>query len=171
MPPPFMRARSLVLYESKVIEAVRALKYKGQRGLAPLLGRWMAEALPDLMGGVRYDCLVPVPLHWRRRWERGFNQAELLTVPIAAALGVSLEECLARGRATRKQARLGQKERQENLSDAFFVPREARQRVKDATLLIVDDVFTTGATTAACARCLIEAGAGRVDVLTFARAA
>jgi ComF family protein len=111
------------------------------------MGRWMLAALPELFGDVRYDVVVPIPLHWRRRLWRGYNQAELLALPIAQGLGCPLLMDIGRRRQTRAQARLSAQARRSNLEDAFVLSRAARARVEGRSVLVVDDVFTTGVTT------------------------
>ena len=168
-PWAFDRARSLYAYEDKIAEAIRALKYRRRAGLARWLGQAMAQRIPTVFRDTAYTGVVPVPLHWTRFWSRGFNQAELLARPVAQALDVPVQEAVYRVRATRKQARLGKADRQDNLEHAFAVRPRVRFAVQDATLLLIDDVFTTGATTSACAAVLKEAGARHVDVFTLAR--
>lgn len=168
-PPPFERARALTWYEGKPAEAVQALKYAGRRGLAPLLGRLMGQAIPELLGEPCYRAVVPIPLHWRRRWWRGYNQAELLAAPIARQLGIPMELDLSRGRASKAQAHLGLRERRQNIARVFSVSPAAARRLQGGDILLIDDVFTTGATTGACALSLKAAGVNRVDVLTLAR--
>ena len=109
------------------------------------------------------DCVVAVPLHWRRRWRRGFNQALELSV----GLGLPVRHVLRRQRNTHTQTDLPAAERQKNVRDAFAVRRGAR--VGGLRIVLVDDVTTTGATLEACARVLIAAGAAEVRSLTAAR--
>jgi len=168
-PPPFDRARALALYEGKVIDAVQALKYQGRRGLAPLLGKWMAEALPGLLEATRYQYIVPVPMHWQRRIWRGYNQAELLAQAIGRRLNIPVELEMRRLRAAPRQVRLGLKERQDNTAGLFAVSAAAKRRLSGARVLMIDDVFTTGATTGACSFTLKAAGVAGVDVFTLAR--
>jgi len=165
----FDSARSLFLYEGTLADAIRAVKYRGQRGVARLLGQRMADAFPMLFPGLTCTHVVPVPLHWTRFWSRGFNQAELLARPVARALGIPLVRAAKRVRATRRQARLGQHDRMENLQDAFDVSLPALGRTRDAVVLLIDDVFTTGATTHACASALKRGPVRAVHVYTLAR--
>ncbi len=165
----FDRARSLYLYEDHVAAAIRALKYRRRRALGALLGRRMAQALPALLPGVSYTHIVPVPLHWTRFWSRGFNQAELLARPVARSLEIPLVDAVVRVRATQRQARLGQFDRQDNLEHAFAFRSRHAADFEDAVVLVIDDVFTTGATTDACAAALRHSPVRRVDVYTLAR--
>jgi ComF family protein len=166
--PAFDRARSLALYEGPVKAGVRALKFDGQEGLAALFADFLAAAHPVLLPGSTPDYVVPVPLHWRRRFARGYNQAELLAIPLAKRLDRPMVPLLKRGRATRQQATLDSQARKANLTEVFELTRPAEE-IQDRHLLIVDDVLTTGATASACARCFREAGARQIDVLTLAR--
>lgn len=168
--PPFERARSLTLYEGCMCLAVQGFKYRGRRTVASYFGQRMAEYLPVLMGDVVYQRVVPVPVHWRRRVWRGYNQTELLALPIARALNIPLELEMKRAHTAQTQARLGQQERQQNIAEVFRVPPAVARRIAGETVLLVDDVYTTGSTVSACARVLRAAGAARVDVVTLARA-
>jgi ComF family protein len=131
----------------------------------------MAGPLVELLAAAlprheRLDCVVPVPLHWRRRWERGFNQAELLARGIARKWHIPLVRVLRRMRHTPTQTSLSNTARRKNVAAAFA----CRRAVVGRRILLVDDVLTTGATAAACAAALRRSGAARVVLLTAARA-
>ncbi|HWB98813.1 MAG TPA: ComF family protein [Bryobacteraceae bacterium] len=134
------------------------------RPLARPLGKLLAMALPRER---TFDVVAPVPLHWRRRWRRGFNQSELLAREIARRWSVPVENLARRSRATLTQAGLSNAARRENVSRAFAVPRP--RGVEGRRILLVDDVMTTGATASACALALKRAGARSVNLLTLAR--
>jgi len=119
--------------------------------------------------GETWDCIAAVPLHWRRRWGRGFNQSELLARRLAGLSGVPFASLLKRVRATPAQAGLSSARRRRNLAGAFACRRQAAS-LQGQRILLIDDVMTTGSTLAACARVLKRAGAARVGVLTVARA-
>jgi ComF family protein len=142
---------------------LHALKYDGRRSLAPRLSALMRIHGHVVLTGA--DLVIPVPLHWRRRWRRGFNQA----AELAAGLGVPVVHALRRRRHTRTQTELPAVERQANVRDAFEV-RQPR-RIANACVVVVDDVTTTGATLEACASALVRAGVGEVRALTVARVA
>jgi ComF family protein len=116
------------------------------------------------------DALVPVPLHWRRLWARRFNQSAALAGVIRAESGIPVwRDVLRRVKATPQQVGLTRAARAVNVQNAFRVAEQARAQVRGRRLLLIDDVMTSGATANACARCLLRAGAARVDVLVFAR--
>jgi ComF family protein len=163
-PPPFSRARAVAFYDGRVLQAIHRLKYHRQLIYARFLGQLLnAPSAKELAAGA--DLLVPVPLHPRRlRW-RGFNQALLLARAFPAIpLGRNV---LVRRRPTLPQVKLSPEERQTNVKGAFLVPKPAA--VAGKTVLLVDDVYTTGATAKECARALNRAGVGKVEVLTVAR--
>jgi ComF family protein len=160
------RARALGAYEGVLREVLHALKYAGRRSTAPHLARLLRERHPDLLHGV--DAVVPVPLHPRRAWTRGFNQAAL----VAARLGPPVVHALRRRRHTSPQAGIPAERRAANVADAFAPSLRARLQpwlVRDACLVLVDDVSTTGATLDACARVLKACGAREVRAITVAR--
>ena len=145
-------------------EAVHQLKYRGLRALAPVMGETMARRLID--SSLRPDMLLAVPLHPRRLRERGHNQAELLAQAVDRRLGLGLDlSGLERVRHGAPQARAANlEERLASVDSAFRV----RANVEALTVVVVDDVCTTGATLASCARALRQAGAREVWGLTFA---
>lgn len=153
-------------YGGSVASAILRYKYAGRSDLGPRLGEVMAAAAMEMTS--RVEVVVPVPLHPRRIVERGFDQAALLARPVARQLrvpwGVSV---LARVRETPKQAALDRAARLSNLASAIVVARP--EAVEGRTVLLVDDVRTTGATLAACREVLAKAGAREVRGLTLAR--
>ena len=159
------RTRALGDHDGALRAIVHALKYDGRRSIAPALSALMRQQGRPVLAGA--DVVVPVPLHWRRQWTRGFNQAALL----AEGLGVPLLHALRRRRATRTQTALPAEDRQVNVARAFVVRKLARVGVKGVCVVLIDDVRTTGATLEACAQVLMEAGAREVRALTAARVA
>lgn len=149
-------------YAGTLRKLIHLFKYSGMRRLARPLGDLLWDALPR---DRQFDAVTAVPLHWRRRWQRGFNQSELLGKEIARRRGIPVMRVLRRASATRAQAGLSNAQRRENVAGAF----RARRRVNGLRMLLVDDVMTTGATAGACARALKKAGARSVSLLALAR--
>ena len=167
-PPAYNRARAAVRYDDVARKLVHALKYGDRMDLAPMIGRWMTRAGHELLGDA--DALVPVPLHWRRLWTRRFNQSAALAEHIARESGIAVTHAaLKRVKATAQQVGLSRKDRATNVQGAFKVAPDARPEVAGRRLILIDDVLTSGATSDACARALLRAGAAQVDVLVFAR--
>lgn len=167
-PPAYHRARAAVRYDDVAKSLVHALKYGDRLDLAPTMGRWMARAGRELLEGA--DALVPVPLHWRRLWARRFNQSALLAKAIAQHSGVAVADAaLKRVKATTQQVGLSQAQRAENVQGAFRVADDRKAEVAGRRLVLIDDVLTSGATSDACTRALLRAGARNVDLLVFAR--
>jgi ComF family protein len=162
-PAGLRTARSAVWLEGTARRAVHHLKYDGWWRAADAMADAM-RGLAPLTGG---PTLVPIPLGARRRRKRGYNQSERLAAAVAARTGGRVREgLLRRGRETTTQTRLTPEERQANVADAF----EARGAGGWGRLVLVDDVFTTGATLAAAAAALLAGGAAEVHAVTFARA-
>ncbi|MGA8497334.1 MAG: ComF family protein, partial [Xanthobacteraceae bacterium] len=169
-PPSYNRARAAVRFDEISRALVHALKYGDRLDLAPMMGRWVAQAGHELLANA--DALVPVPLHWRRQWARRFNQSAMLAATISTASGVPIAAgALKRVKATVQQVGLSRAERGDNIQGAFRVPETGKAAVAGRRLVLVDDVLTSGATVEGCARALLRAGAANVDVLIFARVA
>ena len=166
-PPVYDRARAAALYKGPARDLVLGLKFGARRDVAGLMGQLMARNGQELLD--QGSLLVPVPLHRIRLWQRRFNQAALLAQAVSRVSGVAVEPfALERIRRTRQQVGLSAKQRQVNVRGAFRVPPSSRSKLYGRNVILVDDVLTTGSTLAACTRVLREAGAARVDVLTFA---
>ena len=176
--PPFDEALAIGIYEGPLRSLCLRIKSRHGAWLAPRLidvlvnshhqvfERWMTNAaaagLPPLV--------VPVPLHWTRRWWRGYNQAEALAQAIAGRLDLTLGKPLRRIQRTRKLAPLTRTERQVELKDAFRVQPWSRHPVAGRDVILVDDILTTGATCNTAARALKRGGARKVYTVVLARA-
>ena len=161
-PPGLARARSAVRLDEGARDAVHRLKYEGWWRVSEAMAIRMA-GLEPLTAGV---CLIPVPLEPRRERLRGYNQSERLAAALGARLGLRVRpDVLRRTRATRSQTALTPDERRANVAGAFTATRARGLRV-----VLVDDVFTTGATLLAAAEALRAGGAERVEAVTFGRA-
>ena len=163
--PNFDQLRSLYDYKDSVREAIHRLKYENDMGLAEKL----AEPLIDYYRaqGWTVDLLVPLPLFERKQIDRGYNQSALLAIPISLKLGIKYRpNAIIRIKNTKSQVGLNEEERWENVSDAFVADP---QIVNNKTILIIDDVTTTGATMNAAALAARKAGAKAIYCLTLAR--
>jgi ComF family protein len=160
----FDTAYSFGSYEGPLRKLIHLFKYAKVETLAEPLSRFVIQALPL---DQNFDLVMAMPMHWRKRWERGFNQAELLARPVAKRYGLKLSNHLRRKRYTKAQAGLSELERRENLKGSFLVKRP--ERIAGRRILLIDDVFTTGATLRAAAAALKATGAGQVSALTLAR--
>jgi ComF family protein len=164
----FDRAVRLGPYRGKLRAAVLRIKSLGGEGLADLLGRVLADARGNALPRAQIAQVVPVPLHWWRRWTRGYNQSAAVARELAAALGLPFtERILRRTKLAAQAAQPTRAGRRANMAGAFQVRRGAN--VAGCTLLLVDDVMTTGSTVAEAAAALKAAGAARVLVAVLAR--
>ncbi len=158
----FETARAPLMYEGVGEKIVHALKYRGYTRVAPRLA---APVMVGALDGDRsFDVVVPVPLHRARLARRGFNQAELLAGGVAERISAPVSATLKAVRRTRDQVNLTAAERRANVRGAYAPRGPVRGRV-----LLVDDVFTTGATASECATALLEAGASEVHALSLCR--
>lgn len=152
-------------YEAPVDALVKKFKFQDMYRL----DKWLALEMVKAVKEARFadaDVIVPVPLHWIRKRLRGYNQSERLAGIISWKMGIPVSTSLIRTRNTRHQARLSSEERRKNLKNAFCV----NESMEGKSVLLIDDVRTTGSTVSECARVLMEAGASKVRVATFAAA-
>ena len=165
------RLISIYEYGGPIKKAIAWLKYKDVTGLAKILSDLMVEEVQELGLDFGFDTIIiPVPLHWRRAWKRGFNQAELLANCFGKSFNLEVrDDLLRRTRNTEPQIKLRHNERQKNVAGAFEVPEPKENEVKGRDFLLIDDVCTTGATLDACANALKRAGARYVWALTLTR--
>lgn len=158
----FDTAYTFGAYEGTLRQLVHLFKYGKMQPLASGFGDMLARALPRELA---VDVVVPMPLHWWKRWQRGFNQSELLAREVARRWNAPVRNAARRKKNTTAQAGLTNAKRRANVQGAF----EIRGRLDGKHVLLVDDVMTTGATASACGRALKRAGAARVTLLTLAR--
>ncbi len=165
-PPPHDGVRAAVAYGDVARALVLKLKHGRRIGMARVIGQHMARGA----AGEADAILVPVPLHRWRIWRRGFNQSALLAREIAKRSGQPVGTALVeRRKATPMLGGLGRQARARALRGAFAVPSDRKAQLKGRTVLLVDDVYTSGATAGACAKVLKRAGAARVIILCWAR--
>jgi ComF family protein len=161
-------ARSAVVARDAVLEVIHRYKYNGALWFEPFLAGLLIQAAGAVLEALKPDMLVPVPLYPTKEREREFNQAERMAVQLGAATRIPVHKrLLRRALPTRTQTHLSREERLANVRNAFALRNG--QRLNGERIVLVDDVFTTGATTGACARVLAAAGAGQVCVWTVAR--
>jgi len=159
----FDRAFRLGPYEGLRREVILKLKHSQHEGLAEAIGDLWSRARSEAMRDLAISAVTPVPLHWRRRWSRGYNQAEVLAEAWAKALRKPLNRrWLRRHRRTELQTSLTKTARQDNVRGAFSIQPD--RSIRGASVLLIDDVLTTGATASEAARALKQAGAKKVFV-------
>ena len=161
------KAVSAFRFEGGSRTLVHKFKYHGDVATLPFIAQSCKNAWEKQSGALEVDCIVPVPLHWIRRLKRGYNQTELVCNELSKCWNVPTMKLLRRVKHTQPQARLSKNKRKKNLNNAFAV-REPK-KVRDKSILLMDDVMTTGTTLAECAAKLVKDGAKQVNVLTIAR--
>lgn len=168
---PYESITSLFDFADQVKILVHQIKYNGRSSIARELGRLAPSLLPtDYFNGV--DALIPVPLHFLRRWSRGYNQSTALSCGILESIKcppVLLEEVLIRSRYTKTQTAINRQGRLKNVTNAFALRAGKESMIKDKSIVLVDDVVTTGATSQACAQALQRGGCKRIRILSLAR--
>ncbi len=179
VPPGFDQAIAFGVYESTLRQLIHLLKYDRMEPVARRLASRLAPMISQLCKDAGGEVLVvPVPLHRSKRKERGFNQSELLAEAVIASVRritprIHLKIAtglLERKRATQSQSVLTTTQRRRNLRGAFFVAENQEKKLASKDVLLIDDIYTTGATARACSKALKDAGAARVWVATIARA-
>lgn len=167
-PPHYGAARAAMLYDEASRNLVLRFKHGDRIHTVQALASWMHRAAAEFWSDA--DLIVPVPLHRWRLFKRRYNQAALLAQNLATIGSKRFApDALSRHRATPSQGHLGRKQRQANVKGAFGLNPRWRERLQDKTIVLVDDVLTTGATVDECARLLLNSGARAVNVLVLAR--
>lgn len=166
----FAKHRSFTLYDGKIKEALMGLKYKRQVYQGVFLGKKLAQLIRSDAELQNFDFVVPVPAHYWRQLKRGYNQSEILADQMCRALNVQRSvKMIKRIRSTKKLKNLGRESRKMMLKSVFLVKSEWIEHVKGKTIMLVDDIYTTGATLNACSQALYEAGADKIVCVTVAR--
>lgn len=169
-PPPFRLARAPLIYDDASRRLILAFKHGDKTHMAATFAPWMARIAKDMLDSA--DLLIPVPLHRWRLLSRRYNQSALLSSELARHADLpSYPLVLRRIRATPSQGHLNAVQRHENVRKAFAVHPAYKDVIAGKSVILVDDVYTTGATVRECAKTLLKAGAARVDILTLARTA
>lgn len=164
----FSSARSAAKAQNVLLDVIHRYKYYRAFWFEPFLAQLLITQAAPVLATQQWDWLVPVPLHPLKQREREFNQAERLAIRLGRATGLPVNaRWLRRNRPTLTQTRLSREERLQNVQSAFEV--RPKTKLDGDRIVLIDDVFTTGATTNACAAALVKAGAGEVCVWTVAR--
>lgn len=166
-PPKYDTARTALIYNDASRSLLLSFKYGDQQHAAVTFATWMKNAAPDILNSA--DAIMPVPLHWRRLWQRRFNQSALLALALGRLTQRPVIHGLQRKRFTSTQKGLSRKERLKNVRMAFQIRPHVLQTIQGKHIVLVDDVMTSGATVNECAKVLKRHGAQKVSVLSVAR--
>lgn len=167
-PPRYNKARAALVYDDASRDIILGFKHGDQTQSAPCFVPWLNQAGNEFLEAA--DFLIPVPLHRLRLLKRRFNQSALMVKYLAENLKIPfILNGLERVRSTPVQGYLHAKDRKKNVKNAFRVPPDIIERIRHKNIVLVDDVYTTGATVDECTKALLKNGAGTVDVLTLAR--
>ncbi|MGD0278750.1 MAG: ComF family protein [Smithella sp.] len=164
----FSYARAVFCYETFILNAIHRFKYKRDMSIGEMLASFMADfSFPDI-DFTDYSLIIPVPLHIKRLRERGFNQSLILAYAIGKKRKIPVNfSLLKRHKYTLTQTASNRNERKQNIKGAFEVTD--KKKIADKNIILIDDVYTTGATINECAKTLIKAKAQKIAVLTLAR--
>ena len=166
--PFFSHARYVCLYDDKTKKLIFDLKYKDKTFLVPSLSKMIHNIGKEYIEACDY--IIPVPLHKKRLYNRKYNQSAMIAKQIAKLSNKPMfPSLLTRKKNTISQTGLSQEKRIANVYNAFSVSKQYKMLVKNAHIVLIDDVLTTGATVNACSKTLIKSGAQKIDVLTFSR--
>lgn len=167
-PPPFSKGRSVLKYDEHSRDMILAFKHADRTDQAPVFANWMARSAGDILS--ENPIIAPVPLHSHRLLKRRYNQSALLAKDLAAQSDKRvIPDLLIRTRATPSQGSKSFKGRVQNVKGAFSINSRWRGKINGEHILLIDDVYTTGATVSACSTCLLANGAAKVSVLTLCR--
>ncbi len=167
-PPPWQQARAALVYDDVSRIPILALKRAGRRDGLKVMANWMSSAGAPFLSSV--DLIIPVPLHYFRLINRGYNQSGWLANAIGKQNALQVEHrALLRHRATKSQASLTARARHKNVAGAFRVREKKVPTIAGKHVLLIDDVYTTGATLKAASKALRKAGATQISVLVLAR--
>ena len=166
-PPAYDRARAVALYEGTMRELIHKLKYQDRHEVTTLMANWLISTGQDFLN--QADVLIPIPLHRQRLWRRRFNQSTLLAKRISEMTDKPVDfKSFARKKNTQSQVGLSETQRKSNLQGAFHIPEHRVNHLNNRSVLIIDDVITTGATANAAAKTMKNAGAKQVNLLCLA---
>ncbi len=166
-PPVYERARAVARYDGLMRQMIHDFKFRDSHDGRRLFGRWLCQAGRELLREA--DCIVPIPLARMRLLSRRYNQAQILAAEVSLRSGTPLlPQALIRVRPTARQIGLTRRERERNVAGAFAINARSSSAISGKSVLLIDDVITTGATVAAAAKVLRKAGAARVSVLALA---
>lgn len=165
-PPAFNQSRIAFSYVHPLDHLIQQFKYRRQLSSGKLLAQLLADTCRD---AVRPDFLVPVPIHWRKRWQRGFNQSELMAYWVGKHLAIPVLSACQQTHYHHSQKGLSRAERLKNLRQSFTINTRYRMKITNAHIALVDDVVTTTATARTLSELLIKAGAKQVDIWALAR--
>lgn len=165
-PPAFNQSSIAFSYEHPLDFLIQQFKYRRQLSSGKLLAQLLSETC---RAADRPDFLVPVPIHWRKRWQRGFNQSELIAQWLGKNLGIPVLSACRQTRYHHSQKGLGRVERLRNLRQSFAIAPAIQHKLGDAHIALVDDVVTTTATARTLSELLRKSGAKRVDIWALAR--
>jgi len=165
-PPAFSQSSIAFSYAHPLDFLIQQFKYRRQLSSGKLLARLLAETC---QGAQQPDFLVPVPIHWRKRWQRGFNQSELMAYWMGKHLDIPVLSACQQDQRHHSQKGLGRAERLKNLRQSFSIKANNLNKINGAHIALVDDVVTTTATARTLSELLIKAGAKRVDIWALAR--
>ncbi|MCB9996448.1 MAG: ComF family protein [Rhodospirillales bacterium] len=167
-PPPYQSARAALVYDEASRGMILKFKHGDQTHAALAFVPWLQRAGADMLA--QADVIVPVPLHRFRLIQRRYNQAALIGQALSRASGIpDLPLALQRVKATRSQGHMGYKARKKNVKGAFRMAPRFAEEIKGKTVILIDDVYTTGATAGECAKALLAGGASAVHILAVAR--